>query len=259
MRLLIAIPVYNERKYLQTVLRQVRQYHDQILVVDDGSTDGTGEVLQGLAATSDIRLLRHAINRGYGQSLIDAFRYADRHGFDWVITMDCDEQHEPGRIPDFIREIRTDRWDVISGSRYLAPAVGDDLPPGDRRTINATITATLNELFGWSLTDSFCGFKAHRVSAMRKLSLTETGYAFPLQFWPQVYERGLRVHEIPVRLIYNDPTRHFGGILDDAAVRLQHYTDVLNMELRRMGHASTTAAEAPAIDQPAICNCFGGE
>ncbi|HSI34772.1 MAG: glycosyltransferase family 2 protein [Phycisphaerae bacterium] len=259
MRLLIAIPVYNERKYVRHVLARVKAFHADVLVIDDGSTDGTGDVLAEMAGAGEIRLLRHPINRGYGQSLIDAFKYADRHGFDWVLTMDCDEQHEPERIPDFVREIRTDQWDVISGSRYLAPRQEDDLPPGDRRTINATITATLNELFGWNLTDSFCGFKAHRVSAMRKLALTETGYAFPLQLWPQIYEHGLRVTEIPVRLIYNDPTRHFGGILDDAAVRLQHYTDVLNSELRRMSHAGAPAPETTSCDQPAICNCFCGE
>ncbi len=258
MRLIIAIPVYNERKYVQTVLEKVKTFHDQILVIDDGSTDGTADYLAG---RSDIHLLRHPINRGYGQSLIDAFRYADRHGYDWVITMDCDEQHEPERIPDFIGEIRTDRWDVISGSRYLAPRQDDDLPPGDRRSINATLTATINELFGWNLTDSFCGFKAHRVSAMRKVMLTETGYAFPMQLWPQVFEQGLRLTEIPVRLIYNDPTRHFGGILDDAAVRLQHYMDVLRFELRRMDFTPLAKENAPAaaVDQPSICNCFCGE
>ena len=135
----------------------------------------------------------------------------------------------------------------------------DDLPPGDRRAINATITSLINDLFEWQLTDSFCGFKAHRVSAMARLKLTETGYAFPLQFWPQVYEAGLRVTEIPVRLIYNDPTRHFGGLLDDAAVRLQHYKDVLNAELVRMGDEGAVRQGAAACDQPAMCSCFCGE
>jgi len=262
-RLLIAIPVYNERKYVQTVLDKVRRFHDDVLVIDDGSTDGTGEHLSTLADRSEIHLIRHPVNRGYGQSLIDAFRYADRHGYDWVITMDCDEQHEPEMIPAFIGAIETEAWDVVSGSRYMKADADGDLPPGDRRAINATVTAMLNDLFGWQLTDSFCGFKAHRVCAMRKLRLTETGYAFPLQFWPQAYEAGLRITEIPVRLIYNDPTRHFGGLLDDAAVRLQHYKDVLDAELTRM--KEEPAATAPAakascsIDQPAMCSCFGGE
>ena len=265
MRLLIAIPVYNERKYVQTVLNKVKRYQHNILMIDDGSSDGTGEYLSELAARSDIHLIRHAVNRGYGQSLIDAFGYADRHQYDWVITMDCDEQHEPERIPDFVREIRTDQYDIISGSRYMQSSNNDDLPPGDRRAINAAITGLLNELFGWNLTDSFCGFKAHRVAAMLKLNLTETGYAFPLQLWPQAHAADLRITEIPVRLIYNDPTRHFGGLLDDAAVRLQHYKDVFGAELRRIKEEAVVAdrqaaGRAPETsDQRSMCSFFCGE
>jgi dolichol-phosphate mannosyltransferase len=228
MRLLIAIPVFNERKYVEHVLSKVLKIHSEVVLIDDGSTDGTAELL---AARQDIHLIRHDRNMGYGQSLIDGFNYADQCGYDWVITMDCDEQHEPERIVDFIKTIETDEWDIISGSRYLQQMSGDDLPPADRRTINSKITDLVNETFGWNLTDSFCGFKAHRVSAIRNLHLTETGYAFPMQLWPQVFRAGLRVTEIPVRLIYNDPTRHFGGVLDNANHRLKHYLDVFHEEL----------------------------
>jgi glycosyltransferase involved in cell wall biosynthesis len=232
---LIAIPVHNERKYVADVLAKVRSYHDDVLVVDDGSTDGTSAVLAEMAQRGDLHLIRHRTNQGYGQSLIDAFAYADRQGYDWVVTIDCDEQHEPAMIPTFLEMIATGRHDLISGSRYLRPLDPGDLPPGDRRAINATITAALNDLFGWRLTDAFCGYKAHRVSAMRKLNLTETGYAFPLQLWPQVWSAGLRVTELPVRLIYNDPNRTFGGNLDDAARRLRHYQAVLAAELEALG------------------------
>jgi len=242
-RLLIAMPVYNELKYVDAVLAKVKRYHPEILVIDDGSTDGTGG---RLAARTDIQLIRHPENRGYGQSLIDAFQFADVHGYDWVITMDCDEQHEPEMIPEFIQYIKTDEWDIISGSRYLENRPGDDLPPGDRRAINATMTATINELFGWNLTDSFCGFKAHRVSAMRKLDLNVPGYAFPMQLWPQAYCAELRIKEIPVRLIYNDPNRHFGGMLDDAANRLAHYKSVLEAEVKLV-------EECRASAEPACC------
>jgi dolichol-phosphate mannosyltransferase len=231
LRLLIAIPVFNERKYVAKVLDKVLRFNPEVLVVDDGSTDGTAEYLEG---RDGIQLIRHPANRGYGQSLIDAFAHADLCGYDWVISMDCDEQHEPEMIPAFRREIETDQWDLISGSRYMRPMADNDLPPGDRRTINATITAILNDLYHLHLTDAFCGFKAHRVSAVRKLSLDVLGYAFPMQLWPQVYYHRLRVKEIPVKLIYNDPTRHFGGMLDDAQQRLKHYLEVLEREHQRV-------------------------
>jgi glycosyltransferase involved in cell wall biosynthesis len=246
LRILVAIPVFNERKYVEKVLDKVQAFTSDILCIDDGSTDGTAELL---ASRGDIQLIRHPVNRGYGQSIIDAFSYADAHGYDWVITMDCDEQHEPERIPDFIREIKADQADIISGSRYLQTDRDADLPPGDRRAINATITALVNQLFGWKLTDAFCGFKAHRVSAMKPLNLDEPGYAFPLQLWPRVAKAGLRIKEIPVRLIYNDPNRYFGGLLDDAQNRLRHYLDVLNAELR--GWSCST----PIDDSEAVCTC----
>ena len=87
MRLLVAIPVYNEIKYLQHVLAKVRRFHDQILVIDDGSTDGTAELLRSLEDAGQIQLLQHGTNRGYGQSIIDSFDYACRKGYDWVITL----------------------------------------------------------------------------------------------------------------------------------------------------------------------------
>lgn len=229
MRLIIAIPVLNELKYVSRVLDQVRKFHSDILVVDDGSTDGTGELLE---TRQDIQLIRHPVNLGYGQSIIDSFQYACSNGYDWVITMDCDEQHEPEMIPKFIRQIRTGRWDMISGSRYMEPRADDDLPPGDRRMINSTITGLVNTSLGLGITDAFCGFKAHRVSAMIPLSLDERGYAFPMQLWPRAAAMNLRITEVPVRLIYNDPNRHFGGALDDAGIRLSHYLDVFNRELK---------------------------
>jgi dolichol-phosphate mannosyltransferase len=238
LKILIAIPVYNERQYAGRVLDQILSFHNDVLVVDDGSTDGTGDYL---VSRSDIALIRHPENRGYGQSLIDAFKYADERGYDWVITMDCDEQHEPSRIPCFVEECLKDDADIISGSRYLQPAAtGEGVPPPDRRNINRLITELLNSSLHLNvpdaagITDAFCGFKAHRVSAMRRMNLTISGYAFPMQFWVQADALGLRIRELAVKLIYKDATRHFGGQLDDPAARLQHYLEVLTNELREV-------------------------
>ena len=167
MRMLIGIPIYNERKSVDRVLAEVLSHGHDVLLVDDASTDGTAEYL---ATRQDVALIRHESNRGYGQGIIDIFEYADHCGYDWVLTMDCDEQHEPARIPDFVRAIETDRWDIVSGSRYLDPDDAHDDAPVARRTVNVTITALVNDTFGWSLTDTFCGFKAHRVEAMRQLT-----------------------------------------------------------------------------------------
>ena len=186
-RTLIAIPVHNEAEHVDCVLAAVRPFGLDLLLVDDGSTDETPRLI----ARQPVHCIRHPINQGYGQSLRDAFAFAAAHRYDWVITMDCDEQHEPRFIPDFLRAIRDDDADIVSGSRYLMPE--GDAAPADRRRINRTITAELNEALGWSLTDSFCGFKAHRTDAMARLRLDVTGYDFPLQFWVQAAALGLRV------------------------------------------------------------------
>ena len=229
MRILVAIPVYNEEKYVDSVLKRVLEYATDVLVIDDGSTDPTPCMLP----KHRVEVIRHAVNRGYGRSLGDAFRWACAFEYDWVITMDCDEQHEPAAIPRFIEAIRSDRWDVVSGSRYLRNDHHGDSPPEDRRAINRELTAEINRRLGLSITDAFCGFKAHRTRAIRRLDLTEKGYAFPMQFWVQSVAAGLRITEIPVRLIYNDPSRAFGGPLDNPASRLAHYRRALHGALER--------------------------
>ena len=229
-RVVIAIPIYNEEKYVCDVLQQIRQYHQDLLVIDDGSTDDTPRLLR---AFGHAQILTHPRNSGYGSSIIDAINWADRNVYDWVITMDCDRQHEPQRIPDFMEAIQGDQWDLISGSRYLTQDADDDMPPMERQSINATITCIINDLFHTRLSDSFCGFKAHRVKPTVALGLSETGYAFPMQLWPRAIKAGLRITELPVRLIYNDPNRHFGGGLDDPGDRMTHYLQILNAEMHR--------------------------
>jgi len=229
MRVLVAIPVFNEARHVADVVARVAAQRHDVLVVDDGSTDETPRILAGIGG---IDVIRHPVNRGYGQSLIDAFRFASCRGFDWIITIDCDDQHEPEQIPDFVRRAARDDADVISGSRYLVAMPGNTDAPEDRRSINRRITRLLNETLGLSLTDGFCGFKAYRVCKVAALPLSIPGYAFPMQFWVQVVRAGLRICEIAVPLIYNDPTRHFGGLLDDPASRLQHYLEEFEAELR---------------------------
>jgi glycosyltransferase involved in cell wall biosynthesis len=251
MRALIAIPVYNEQKYLGRVLELVLEYVTngvRVLCIDDGSTDATPAIL----ANFPVDVVRHAKNRGYGRSMQDAFRWAQMDRCDWVVTMDCDEQHEPAAIPEFLALAGRQDADVISGSRYLVSMNGDDHPPPDRRAINAELTAELNRRLGLGITDAFCGFKAYRVKALESLRLDVDGYAFPMQFWVQAAAARLRIKEHAIRLIYNDPKRTFGGPLNDAEVRLQHYRCILHRELARC--AAKLPLEAVA-DIPAKLAC----
>lgn len=241
-RFLLAIPVFNEEKYITGVIRTARQYCRDLLVIDDGSTDRTGDLIRDL---NGVRVLTHAENRGYGKSLSDAFCYALARRYDWLITMDADEQHEASFLPRFMRAARADRSDVVSGTRYSSGWEDDTSAPPDRREINRKITGILNKRLGLSITDAFCGFKAYRVAALSNIRITVPGYAMPIQFWVQAARAGLRIEELPVRLIYHDPARHFGGLLDDPSARLRHYLDVFESECAAQGwteRASSTCA-----------------
>jgi dolichol-phosphate mannosyltransferase len=222
-RLLTALPVYNEAEHVAAVLDEVRRVTPDVLVVDDGSTDGTAAVLAGM---SDVRVVRHTSNAGYGAALATAFREALAGPWDGLVTIDCDGQHQPRLIPEFAAALGT--CDLVSGSRYLRRFPGDSQPPAARRRINAEITAEINERLGLSLTDAFCGFKAYSRRALECLHIAETGYAMPLEVWVQAAAAGLKIVEVPVPLVYLDLARSFGGALDDAATRLAYYRSVLD-------------------------------
>jgi dolichol-phosphate mannosyltransferase len=222
-KLLTAIPVYNEQQHLDGVLREVRRYSPDLLVVDDGSTDRTAELL---ARHHDLRVITHPHNRGYGAALISAFAYALEHEVEVLVTMDCDGQHEPSRIPVLLEAIHN--ADIVSGSRYLRQFRHDTMPPHDRLQINRQITRELNERFGLDLTDAFCGFKAYRTKALARLRITETGWGMPLQLWVQAAHLGLRIKEVGVPRVYLDPNRAFGGVLNDAEERLAYYRQVID-------------------------------
>jgi glycosyltransferase involved in cell wall biosynthesis len=219
-RRLVALPVYNEASHVNRVLDEVHRHSGaEVLVVDDGSSDGTSDLL---GRRPDVRVVRHDQNRGYGAALLTAFQYAQDHHFDRLVTIDCDGQHEPCRIPLFFDACSGD-VDIVSGSRYLTQFAGDTPPPPERRRINEQVTAELNRRLGLNLTDAFCGFKCYRVESLRKINISEAGYAMPLEVWVQAAAAKLKIIELPVPLIYLDEKRSFGGVLDDGQTRLEYY------------------------------------
>lgn len=243
-RCLTALPVYNEAKYVSGVLAEVRRYSPEILVVNDGSSDGTTELL---AAEPGIHLVTHDKNRGYGAALRSAFDFAVKNDYDVLVTIDCDGQHQPRMIPQFFAEC--DGWDIVSGSRYLEQFSGDSRPPADRRRVNELLTARINELLGLNVTDAFCGFKAYRVCRLPELDLTDDGYAMPLELWVQAAFHGFRIKELAVPLIYLDLARSFGGALDDTETRLAHYNKILQQALAR-----TTEPRKSTPHSRSLCN-----
>jgi dolichol-phosphate mannosyltransferase len=240
-QVLTALPVFNEEKYVQEVLDQVLQYTDHVLVVDDGSTDNTASILkERVKKHGDVTVIHHETNRGYGAALTTAFAYTlhpREDGSCWkgLITIDCDGQHQPQLIPSFIAALEkpeNNPPDIVSGSRYLECLPNNDAAPEGRRRINMEITHEINQRLGLSLTDAFCGFKAYSRKALESLSVTEKGYAMPLEVWVLAAAAKLNIVEVPVPLVYLDLTRSFGGALDDGTTRIAHYREILERAIR---------------------------
>jgi len=248
-RFLTALPVYNEARHLDQVLDAVALVSPEVLVIDDGSTDHTARLLtERMRRQSQLSVVRHSRNRGYGAALRSAFEVAIREEYEVLVTIDCDGQHEPQLIPTFVAAAR--QAEIVSGSRYLRPPTNGSEAPAQRRQLNREITALVNRSLGLLLTDAFCGFKAYRVDALRKLNLTEDGYAMPLECWVQAVSQDLSIRELPVPLIYLDERRSFGGSLDDAQRRRAYYLEVLQRSMSSHGKR---------LPRPALRRCTPSE
>jgi glycosyltransferase involved in cell wall biosynthesis len=224
----VLLPVFNEETTVAGVLDAVRRFFSgEVIVVDDGSTDGTPRVL---AERDDVSVLHLDRNCGYGCALRFGFRVASDLGVTQLITMDCDGQHEPAHIPQFLSALESG-GDIISGSRYMPGSSAVGVAPPQRLIINQRITGMINKQTGWGLTDAFCGFKAYRMKALDRLVLTEPGYAMPLELWARAWRAGMEVREIPVERIYCDHDRSFGAVLDDPDARYAYYMDVWSRAL----------------------------
>ncbi len=236
MNTLIALPAYNEKEGIGFIISQIKKYNLDILVIDDGSTDGTQDQLSKI---ENINTIVHEKNLGYGQTIIDAFKYGISNGYDSIITMDCDGQHIPDELQIFLTQISD--YDIVSGSRYLIQTnkLDPQIPP-DRYAINMEITQILNKTTTLDLTDSFCGFKAYKTDAIKKMKLTEKGYGMPLQLWMQSWKLGLSIKEIPVKLIYNNVEKRFNGTLDNPTIILNYYKEIIEREMSKNSRNQVT-------------------
>ena len=214
-RWLVALPVFNEVKHVDRVLDEVRRYCR-------GRAGGRrrldrrhGRVLARRGATSASSRTRKTA--ATAAALLTAFDYAQDARFDMLVTIDCDGQHEPQRIPRFVAACRAD-VDIVSGSRYLRAVRRRHAAARSSAAGSTSSHRRAQPPAGPRLTDAFCGFKATASSAPQQLHITETGYAMPLELWVQAAAAGLRIIELPVPLIYLDEKRSFGGVLDDGDV-----------------------------------------
>ncbi len=195
---LTAIPVYNEAEHLSDFLHHVLQYvgRRELLVVDDGSVDATAKLL----LEQRIVHLHHEKNLGKGAALLDAIRYAQKNGFDWLLCLDGDGQHNPDDIPAFLHEIENDTADIILGDRQDRQTS----MPLHRRLSNCITSWILSWMIRSSvpIKDSQCGFRALRLAQVDPDRFSEQGFQFESEQLLLLGRQGFRITCLPITTIY---------------------------------------------------------
>jgi dolichol-phosphate mannosyltransferase len=193
----VAIPVYNERNTLLEILEHIRRVPVpmEIILVDDGSTDGTRELLQSEVegVWENVRVLYHPENRGKGAAIVTAITQA--HG-DYLIVQDADLEYDPDDYPRLLAPLLSGEAKVVYGSRFKGKVEAMRLP---NRIANFTLTATTNILFpGARITDEATCYKMFRMDLLRQFTLNSRRFDFCPEVTAKVLRSGIRIHEIPI-------------------------------------------------------------
>ena len=210
--------MFNEKETVRGVVITTLKYVDQVVLIDDGSTDLSSEQVSDIG---EVHIIRHNKREGYGKSLIDGFKYCESNNSDFVITIDSDGQHDANYIPKFIEKSK--KFDIVSGSRMHD--IGKF--PESRLSVHLKVRDKIQPKINFKITDVFCGFKCYNMSALKKLNLTATGYELPLQLILEASKNGLSWCEINVPNIYYNKTRNFNKEFISKEDRLRRYLKII--------------------------------
>ncbi len=192
----IVIPVYNERDTILEIVRQVRQVgiHQEIIIVDDFSLDGTRDLLLSFEHESDVRVLMHGYNRGKGAALRTAFQQVCG---DVVIIQDADLEYDPRDYLQLLEPLERGEATVVYGSRFLQNAQQD--PSRLHRFGNALLTRLSNLATGQQLTDMETCYKAFRRELLDTIHIEQNRFGFEPEITAKLSRLGHRIHEVPIR------------------------------------------------------------
>lgn len=200
-RALVLLPTYNERDNIERIVPQVLAVDPRVelLVIDDDSPDGTGEIADKLAATEPrIKVLHRAVKEGLGRAYIAGFRYGIEHGYDYIFEMDADFSHQPKYIADHLRNI--ENCDISLGSRYVKGG-GVENWPKSRWFISYYANVYSRVVTGLKVKDATGGFKCFRRQVLESLELDRirsNGYSFQIEVSFRAWLKGFRICEIPI-------------------------------------------------------------
>jgi len=250
--LTVIIPVFNEARTLEAVLQEVLQtpYEKQILIVDDGSADGTIGLLERLESAHPIDVLRHVENRGKGAAIRTALTVATGR---FTIIQDADRELSPADYPRLIEPLLAGNADFVIGSRFLESR---------RRSLSRAGVSLLNRcvrlLYGVRLTDEACGYKALPTATLRTMNLQCERFEFCPEVVAKACRLGLRITEVPVRY-------HPRGTADGKKLRYRDGIDAIatlwrwrrwtpdSVQRKRHGGGEDGSTDGPNSDTPRCC------
>jgi glycosyltransferase involved in cell wall biosynthesis len=210
-KILAAMPAYNEEKYVGSMVLNTRQYVDEVIVVDDGSSDNTVKI----ARLAGAEVIEHVTNQGYGAAIQSILAEARKRQPDVLVILDADAQHNPAEIPNVIKPILENGVDFVIGTRQKQ----SHKIPFYRRIGQAVILRSVKVLSDDNLTDSECGFRAFSPKAYNTMELRNKGMGVSAEAVAEASNKKLEVAQVPVSVTYSkdsstlNPLRHGMGVL----------------------------------------------
>jgi len=196
----IAIPAYNEERFIGSVVIQALRYTDDVIVIDDGSQDGTAYIAEQAGA----RVLRHVVNKGKSEAVNTALTWARQRGTSALVFIDGDGQHRPDEVDRVLAPVLAGEADMVIGSRFLA--VKSNIP-AYRQVGQHLFTAMTNMASNVPVTDSQSGFRAFLRRAIELLHFTGTGLSVESEMQFAAKEHNLAITEVPISVVYAEKAK----------------------------------------------------
>lgn len=221
----VIIPTYNEKENIEAIIRAVMALEDNfdILVIEDGSPDGTADIVKRLMA-GDFKGRLHIIERtgklGLGTAYITGFKWAIEQKYDFIFEMDADFSHDPKDVPRLLKEVRDNGYDVAIGSRYITGVNVVNWPMG-RVLMSYYASKYVQFVTGIPVHDTTAGFKCYRRKVLETIDLDAIrfkGYAFQIEMKFTAYKLGFKIKEVPVIFVNRElgTSKMSGGIFGEA-------------------------------------------
>ena len=197
MKITIGIPAYNEEKNIASIITKLKNITDSIIVCDDGSSDMTSEISKNLGAI----VISHKKNMGYGAAIRTIFQKSVELDSDILVTFDADGQHRIDDVNKILQPLENNEADIVIGSRFLD---NESKVPNYRKIGIKVITQVTNASLKKKLTDSQSGFRAYNKQALTQISPSEMGMGISTEILIKASNKGLRIAEIPITILYHD-------------------------------------------------------